>query len=96
MSRPEVVPQHTSDSTGTSRWMVVIYNNEVNTFDEVIAVLMLATGCTAHEAAIEAWEAHTYGKAPVHFGVRDVCEEAAAIIGRIGVRAEVCEEWPEG
>jgi ATP-dependent Clp protease adapter protein ClpS len=76
--------------------MVVIFNNEVNSFDEVIAVLMLATGCTAHEAAIEAWEAHTYGKAPVHFAGREVCEEAAAIISRVGVRAEVCEEWPDG
>jgi ATP-dependent Clp protease adaptor protein ClpS len=75
--------------------MVVIYNNDVNDFDEVIEVLMRATGCSASEAYIEAWEAHTYGKAPVHFSDRTECEVVAAMVSSIGVRTVVRREWDE-
>jgi ATP-dependent Clp protease adaptor protein ClpS len=75
--------------------MVVIFNNETNSFDEVISVLMEATGCGIEEAAIEAWEAHTYGKAPVHFADRQTCTNAAALISTIGVKTEVAPEWDD-
>ena len=73
--------------------MVVIHNNEHNSFDEVIAVLMAATGCQAEEAAIEAWEAHHYGKAPVHFAPEPECCAAAKIIEGVGVKTDVMPEW---
>jgi hypothetical protein len=76
-----------------SRWMVVILNNETNSMDEVIAVLVAATGCTIEEAAIEAWEAHTYGKASVHFASKPDCAVAASIIESIGVATNVVPEW---
>jgi ATP-dependent Clp protease adaptor protein ClpS len=75
--------------------MVVIFNNETNSIDEVIDVLMQATGCDAEEAAIETWEAHHYGKAPVHFASKGECDEAAETISRIGVKTEVAQEWSE-
>jgi ATP-dependent Clp protease adaptor protein ClpS len=77
----------------TARWMVVIYNNEINTLDEVIAILLDATGCTAEEAAIETWEAHTFGKASVHFASRNECEQVATMITSIGIRTDVSPEW---
>jgi len=78
---------------GTGRWMVVIFNNDTNSLDEVIEILMKATGCNAEEAAIETWEAHTFGKAPVHFADKEECDETAAIISSIGVKTEVALEW---
>lgn len=75
--------------------MVVIFNNETNTVDEVIEVLILATGCTIEEAAIETWEAHTYGQAAVHFDTEPTCHDVARLIGSIGVRTEVQPEWAE-
>jgi ATP-dependent Clp protease adapter protein ClpS len=75
--------------------MVVIFNNDTNSIDQVIEILMRATGCDAQEAYIETWEAHTYGKAPVHFSSRDECEQAAAIISSIGVATEVAPEWED-
>jgi ATP-dependent Clp protease adaptor protein ClpS len=75
--------------------MVVIYNNDTNSMDEVIEVLMRATRCDLDEAYIEMWEAHTYGKAPVHFAGRGECEEAAAIISSIGLQTEVTREWED-
>ena len=73
--------------------MAVIFNNEHNSMDEVVEVLMRATGCDEDEAAIEMWEAHHYGKAPVHFASREECERAAKTIERVGVRTEVTPEW---
>ncbi len=76
-----------------ARWMVVIYDNDTNSVDEVLAILMLATGCPPEEAAIETWEAHTYGKAPVHFATREECQRVCSLIQEIGVRTEVAPEW---
>lgn len=83
----------TSGEVATDAWKVVIYNNETNSMDEVIFILITATQCTAEEAYIEMWEAHTFGKAAVHFAGQAECERAAAIIGSIGVQTDVCREW---
>lgn len=93
MGRTLVLPEVIESSTAHGRWMVEIFNNETNTFDEVIEALMRATGCSATEAYIEAWEAHTYGKAPVHFSERTECEVVATMISSIGVRTMVRPEW---
>lgn len=77
------------------RWMVVIYNNQVNSLDEVIEVLMRSTGCSLKEASIETWEAHHYGQASVHFADRDECEVVAVMISSIGVRTQVRPEWDD-
>jgi len=99
MANPVLDPILTEEPTdrtgGGVRWMTVIFNNETNSVDEVVEVLMRATGCDAGEAAIETWEAHTYGKSPVHFASRTECERAAGIISEIGVKTEVTLEWPE-
>lgn len=73
--------------------MVVIHNNDTNTFEEVISVVMVATGCDIQEAYIEVWDAHTYGKSAVHFADHEECNLAANIIRSIGVHAEVKQEW---
>lgn len=87
--------ESTGTGTGGGRWMVVIHNNDSNSMDEVIDIVMSATGCDVQEAAIEVWEAHTYGKAPVHFASRTECEDAASVISSIGVKTEVTPEWED-
>lgn len=84
-----------SQGKGGARWMVVIYNNETNTVDEVVEILMQATGCDEEEAHIEMWEAHHLGKSSVHFAARTECEDIASVIASIGVRAEVTPEWED-
>lgn len=77
----------------TDRWMITIYNNDHNTFDDVIYILIKATDCSAEEAYIETWETHHYGKANVHFGGESECARAAKIISAIGIQTKVCKEW---
>jgi ATP-dependent Clp protease adaptor protein ClpS len=96
MSHTVLEPATTDGGTGSGRWMVVIFNNDTNSMDEVVEILIRATGCGVEEAMIEMWEAHTYGKAPVHFsGDRTECDTAAAIISSIGVKTEVAREWED-
>ncbi len=95
MSQTLQAPEISDGATGRGRWMTVIFDNEHNSMDEVVEILIEATGCDEEEAAIEMWEAHTYGKAPVHFASRDACLEAAGIIERVGIRTEVAPEWDD-
>ena len=76
-------------STGSGEHIVVVFNNDYNTFDEVIGILMRATGCSVEEASMETWEIHNLGKSVVHHGSLDECRRAAGIIATIGIRVEV-------
>ena len=82
-------------SVGSGRWMVMLYNNDWNTQEEVVAILIKATGCDLEEAYLEMWEAHTYGKAPVHFGADSECREVSEVLGTIGLFSEVVPEWQD-
>jgi hypothetical protein len=95
MSSTLVQPIVQDPRVGTGRWMVTIFNNMSNSLDEVVAVLVRATGCSTEEAAIETWEAHVYGKAHVHFSRKAECERVAGIISSIGVKTEVTLEWED-
>ena len=76
----------------TDAWIVTVYDNEYNTYQEVMAILMIATQCSADEAYIETWEIDHLGKSVVHSGAQDVCSVVADIIRTIGIRVEVSQE----
>lgn len=76
---------------GDEGWLVVVYNNDYNTYQEVMTVLIVATHCTAEEAYIEAWEIDHLGKSVVHNACEDECLEVAGIVAQIGIRVEVVE-----
>src|SRR5437588_11960037 len=72
-----------------SEFIVIVFNNETNTYDEVIAILQKATGCSREEAEMETWEIDHTGRSVVHHGDRAECERAAAIIATIGIKVAV-------
>ncbi|MCW5943732.1 MAG: ATP-dependent Clp protease adaptor ClpS [Fimbriimonadaceae bacterium] len=89
---PLPVIEPTDTGQGHGGWVVTVYDNDHNTVDEVIQILMAATGCPPQEAAIETWEIHNLGKSVVHHARRDECDAVAATIATIGIRTEVTEE----
>jgi ATP-dependent Clp protease adapter protein ClpS len=95
MSHTVLEPEAITPGSALGRWMVMIYNNDHTPFDVVVAIIMRATGCDLQEAEIETWEAHTMGKAPVHFASENECHAAARIIESVGVKTEVAKEWDE-
>lgn len=72
--------------------MVVVYNNDYNTYEEVMMILMIATQCSVEEATIETWEVDHLGKSNVHFADKEECESVAHIIRQIGIEVEVKSE----
>lgn len=89
---PTVEPSIDSgQETGFGGWMVTVFNNNYNTWDEVMGILQAATGCTPEEAYIETWEIDKLGSSVVHHGGKEECEGVAQIIATIGIRVEVSE-----
>jgi hypothetical protein len=75
-----------------SGWVVTVYNNEHNTYEEVMNILILATGCDHEEAYLETWEIDHLGCSVVHHGKEDNCRKVAEVIAKIGIRVEVSQE----
>ncbi len=78
--------------TGDDGFIVIVYDNPVNTFDQVEHILLTATNCPKREAEMETWEVHHLGKSVVHHGSSQECERAAGIIRTIGIKVEVKQE----
>jgi ATP-dependent Clp protease adapter protein ClpS len=85
------LPDLSDDTTHRSLddYIVIVFNNEVNTFDEVIGILQKATGCSLEEAQMETWEVHHTGRSVVHHGDQAECERAASVIATIGIQVAV-------
>ncbi len=91
MSLPGVLDRPTEDGAEKFDfgWIVTVFDNDYNTYEEVMMILMAATGCGAQEAYIEAWEIDHLGKSTVHHSTETECRVAAAVIAEIGIQVEV-------
>jgi ATP-dependent Clp protease adapter protein ClpS len=92
---PDILPdiEEQGPGIGDDGYIVIVYNNDHNTWDQVVDILMKATGCTLKEANIETWEVDNLGKSVVHHGSSEECERAAAVIRTIGIKVEVKQEF---
>src|SRR5437016_11806023 len=86
---PEI--EESGPGIGGGGFVVIVYNNDYNTFEQVEGILIKATGCSQQEAEIETWEVHNLGKSVVHHGSSEECEKVASAIRTIGIRTEVRE-----
>jgi ATP-dependent Clp protease adapter protein ClpS len=89
-----LLPEAEREIAGTGRegdWVVIVFDNDHNTWEQVISILMLATECALEEAEMETWEVHHLGKSLVHHGSEEDCEKVAAIIRTIGIRVETAQ-----
>jgi ATP-dependent Clp protease adapter protein ClpS len=91
LERPTLAPDLSGaeETQRTSEYVVIVFNNDYNTFDEVIHILQKATGCSLEEAEMETWEIDALGKSFVHHAEQEECQRVAAIIATIGIRVAV-------
>jgi ATP-dependent Clp protease adapter protein ClpS len=68
---------------------VILFNDEVHTFEEVIVQLMKATRCTQARAEALAWEVHTRGRAVVFAGELIRCMEVSHILEEIQLMTQI-------
>lgn len=72
-----------------SPWRVILYNDEIHTFEEVISQLVKATGCSTSQAEMYAWEAHIRGKARVFEGSFEECFQVQGVLREIQLVTEI-------
>ncbi len=68
---------------------VILFNDDWHTFDEVIAQLMKATGCSFEKAEALTWEVHTRGKAVVYSGSLNECLRVSSVLEEIELHTQI-------
>lgn len=85
----EVLVEEETEERLDEPWRVILYNDDVHTFDEVIMQLIKATGCSTADAERLAWKVHTEGKAKVFDGTFEECFRVQAILREIQLVTEI-------
>ena len=68
---------------------VILFNDEVHTFDEVIGQLIKAIHCDSTRAEAIAWEVHTTGKSMVYEGPMTECLKVSHILEEIDLHTQI-------
>ena len=68
---------------------VILFNDEVHTFDEVIGQIIKATGYDQLKAEAITWEVHTAGKACVFEGEITRCVQISQILEEIELMTQI-------
>jgi ATP-dependent Clp protease adaptor protein ClpS len=68
---------------------VILFNDEVHTFEEVIGQIIKATGCDLKRAEALTWEVHNIGKAMVYEGEMRHCVRVSAVLEEIDLATRI-------
>jgi ATP-dependent Clp protease adapter protein ClpS len=68
---------------------VILFNDEIHSFDEVIGQIIKATGCNTTKAEALTWEVHNSGKAMVFEGQMDNCLKVSHILEEIALNTQI-------
>ena len=68
---------------------VILFNDELHTFDEVIGQIIKATGCDLTSAEALTWEVHHSGKAMVFEGEMRNCVRVSAVLEEIDLTTQI-------
>ncbi len=66
-----------------------MYDNDINTFEEVIQVIQKATTCSYEVAEHVAWEIHNKGQSKVMIAPFSAAYKASELISNIGIKVIV-------
>lgn len=70
-------------------WRVILFDDDIHTFEEVILQLIKATGCSQSQAERHAWTVHTKGKDCVYQGDFFDCFRVQGVLREIGLVTEI-------
>jgi ATP-dependent Clp protease adapter protein ClpS len=68
---------------------VILFNDEVHTFEEVIGQIIKAIRCSRTKAEALTWEVHNSGKAMVFEGEMVRCVEVSGILEEIQLMTQI-------
>ena len=70
-------------------WKVILFNDEIHTFDEVILQLIKATGCSSQDAQKIALTVDGEGKAVAYEGLFEVCFRVQGVLREIQLVTQI-------
>lgn len=88
-SNPQQQDQQDTDVLAGQPATVVLYNDEVHTFDEVIEQIIKAIGCDQSKAEALTMEVHTTGKAAVYEGAMPECLKVSGTLEEIALHTQI-------
>ncbi|HUN65619.1 MAG TPA: ATP-dependent Clp protease adaptor ClpS [Bacteroidota bacterium] len=68
---------------------VILFNDEVHSFDEVINQIIKATGCSTGKAEDITWEVHLRGKAVAYTGEITRCVQVSHVLEEIDLMTQI-------
>ena len=68
---------------------VILFNDEIHSFDEVIGQIIKATGCDTTKAEALTWEVHNNGKAKVFEGLMNKCLMVSHVLEEIALNTQI-------
>ncbi|MFN1835686.1 ATP-dependent Clp protease adaptor ClpS [Balneola sp. MJW-20] len=80
--------EETADSV-QSPWRLILYDDDIHTFEEVISQLMKATGCSLAKAEELTVKVHNEGKATVYEGDFEECLRIDGVLKEIQLVTEI-------
>jgi ATP-dependent Clp protease adapter protein ClpS len=96
---PEVLPVSSPETDEEELmgfpWSVLLFNDDVHGFEEVIRQVQKATGCSYSRAEEITLEAHTNGQAVCYTGELDACKTVARILEEIHLLTEIVKAGGE-
>ena len=85
----EVITDVLEDDRVDDPWRVILYKDDIHTFDEVILQLIKATGCSTTHAEKVAWTVHVEGKALAFQGSFEECFRVQGVLREIQLVTEI-------
>lgn len=87
--KPVGEQEHDSDVLTGEPAKVILYNDQIHTFDEVISQLIKALRCSTQKAESLTWEVHNTGKSMVFEGPMNKCLRISAVLEEIALHTQI-------
>ena len=68
---------------------VILFNDEIHTFEEVIGQIIKALRCDTSKAEALTWEVHSQGKAAVYEGEMSDCLKVNSVLEEIALHTQI-------
>jgi ATP-dependent Clp protease adaptor protein ClpS len=89
LSNPHQQEEKDTDEIVEQPTKVILFNDEIHSFDEVIDQIIKATGCETVKAEALTWEVHSNGKAMVYEGPMDECLKVSHVLEEIALTTQI-------
>ena len=85
----DVLVEETPETRIHTPWRVILYDDDIHTFEDVIVQLMKAVGCSARQGYKHALTVHTTGKDTVFEGEFEECFRVQGVLREIQLVTEI-------